>query len=91
MKMQFTRWTINPKDRRPVSVEPTRVDVIEHYQDAVSQDDSEKYRRVQIATWWGEEGHDGVPAATKIIMQNKQEYLVQGTVPEVTDKLNGKR
>ena len=28
------------------------------------------------------------PAASKIVMRGKQEYIVQGTVEEVTDKLN---
>lgn len=29
-----------------------------------------------------------VPAATRIVMKNKQEYLVQGTLPEVVEALN---
>ena len=29
------------------------------------------------------------PAATRIIMKGKQEYLVQGTVEEIQAKLNG--
>ena len=85
MKVTFMRWVINSNDRRAISVEPTLVDVIEHYQDAVT--DREKYR-VQIAMWWGEEGHDHIPAGTRIIMRNKQEYIVQGTVEEVTYALN---
>lgn len=33
---------------------------------------------------WGEE----FPAATKIVMRNKQEFIVQGSFKEVKDKLN---
>lgn len=84
-KVTFTRWVIAREQRRPISVEPSRVDVIEHYQDAVT--DSETHR-VPIAIWWGEEGHDSIPAATRIIMHNKQEFFVQGSVEEVTAAIN---
>jgi hypothetical protein len=86
-KVQFTRWSVNREHRNALSIEPSRVDVVEHYQDAVT--DVEKYK-VQIAVWWGEDGHDGIPAASKIIMQGKQEFIVHGTVEEVTAALNGK-
>ena len=91
MKVQFKRWALEAKDRRPLSIEPSRVDVIEHYQDRIELPvNSDKNRRLmQFVIWWGEDGHDHIPAATRIIMHNKQEYLVQGTVPEITDALNG--
>jgi hypothetical protein len=84
-KVTFQRWMLDRNGRRPISVEPSRVDVIEHYQDACT--DTERYR-IQIATWWNEEGHDHIPAATRIIMQGKQEFFVQGTVEEVTKAIN---
>jgi hypothetical protein len=89
MKITFTKWNIDSSRRKPVAVEPTRVDVIEHYQDAHG-DDGDKATKIRIAIWWGEDGHDHVPAATRIIMQNKQEFLVQGTVEEVTKAINQK-
>ena len=76
MQVTFTRWCMEAKGRTPVSVNPARVDCVEHFSDAYPP------------RW---EGEDPFPACTKIIMQGKQEYMVQGTVPEVTDKLNGKR
>jgi len=91
-KVLFMRWAIDGTKRRPIAVDPKRVDVIEHYQDEFG---GEKYAP-QVNMWWDQNQNDparqtSVPACTKIIMQGKQEYMVQGTVPEVTDKLNGKR
>ena len=73
MQIMFTRWMLDPKGRTPVSVDPTRVDCTEHFGDAFTH----------AAT--GEE----YPAATRIVMKGKQEYLVQGAVAEVVAKLNG--
>ena len=87
-KITFMKWIVAKEQRRPISVEPSRVDVIEHYQDATAAADADKYK-MQIAMWWGEDGHDHIPAATKIIMQGKQEYIVQGTVEDVTKAING--
>lgn len=87
MKVTFMRWTMKREDRRPISIEPSRVDVIEHYCDSYGTKGSP-----QVAIWWDCEltgpEHDSVPAATRIIMRNKQEYLVQGGVEEITDALN---
>jgi hypothetical protein len=85
-KVKFTRWSVSRDKRNSVAVDPSRVDVVEHFQDAVT--DNEKYQ-IQIAVWWGEDGHDHIPAASRIIMQGRQEYLVNGTVEEVTAALNG--
>jgi hypothetical protein len=74
MQIQFTRWSVKPSDRTPVSVDPKRVDCVEHFCDA------------HPPRWDG----DDMPttAATRIIMRNKQEYLVQGTHAEVVNHLN---
>lgn len=71
-KVQFTRWSLNAESRTPVSIEAARVDCVEFFSDP----------HTRSAT--GEQ----FPAATRIIMQGKQEYLVQGTVAEVTKQLN---
>ena len=89
-KVTFQRWVIDRNGRRPVSFEPSRVDVIEHYQDACIDD--VKYRP-QINMWWDQDDKDpnrrtSIPAATRIIMQGKQEFFVQGTVEEVTKAIN---
>ena len=75
MKVSFVRWCVDGNGRTPVAVEPSRVDCIE---------------------WFGDFHRSSHPdviedqlAATKIIMQGKQEYIVQGTVEEVTNALNG--
>jgi len=88
MKVTFTRWMIDQKGRKPVSVEPSRVDVIEHSGDAYG-----KRGEPHVRLWWNEDVrtapvHDQIPACTRIVMQGKQEYLVQGTVEEVTAKIN---
>jgi hypothetical protein len=80
MKIMFKRWSLDPKGRTTVAVESKRVDCVEHLGDA--------YGGERVAMWWQDDRHDQVPAASKIIMQGKQEYLVQGTVEEVTDLLN---
>jgi hypothetical protein len=88
-KVTFQRWAIDKNGRHPISVEPSRVDVIEYYQDKCA--DTTKYGP-QIAVWWDEDVrfpvHNYIPAATKIIMQGKQEFFVQGTVEEVTKAIN---
>ena len=71
MQIIFTRWCLTPSDRTPVSVDPTRVDVTEHY-----------------SLGFTSYGVD-YPAATKIIMRNKQEYLVEGALVDVVKQLNG--
>jgi hypothetical protein len=76
MKVMFTKWVIDEKGRRPVAVEPSRVDVVEHYSDSYGEPHQREY-------WWGEPTDKPIPAAARIIMQGKQEYLVQGTVAEV--------
>jgi hypothetical protein len=73
MQIQFMRWCVDQKGRTPVSVDPTRVDCTEHFQDAFKASYGEEF-----------------PAATKIIMKGKQEYLVQGTLEETVSKLNSK-
>ena len=49
--------------------------------------------RVDCVEWFGDAFHaatgEDYPAAAKIIMQGKQEYVVQGTVAAVTALLNG--
>lgn len=45
--------------------------------------DAIEYYGDAFATSWGE----NYPAATRIIMKGKQEYIVQGTVEEVRAKL----
>ena len=73
-QVTFTRWCIDPKGRSQVSVDPTRVDCTEHFCDT------------HAPRWLG----DDYPtcAATRVIMRNKQEYLVQGTLTEVVNLLN---
>lgn len=68
----FTRWCVQPEGRTPVAVNPERVDCVEWYGDAFKG-----------MAGFGED----YPAATKIIMRGKQEYIVQGSVAEVTDML----
>jgi len=90
-KVTFTRWILNHEQRRPISVEPSRVDVVEHFDDARGTKG-----HPSVMLWWNEDVnnpvHDTIPAASRIVMQGKQEYLVQGTVEEVTAALNaGKR
>ena len=75
MKVMFTRWCLDEKGRTPVSVEPARVDCVEEFSPAFTH----------AAT------SEKFPAASKVIMQGKQEYLVQGSVAEVTAKINGER
>lgn len=72
MQVKYTRWSLTPKDRTEVTVNPKRVDCVEFYMDAIpATGDREAY-----------------PACSKIIMAGKQEYLVQGTVDEVKQQLN---
>ncbi len=77
MQVMFTRWSVKPQDRTPVSVDPKRVDSTEHFCDARQSrfdgDDDSIYP---------------MTAATKIVMKNKQEYLVQGTLADVVNTLN---
>ena len=86
MQVMFTTWAIDPHSRWLITLDPFRVDATERYQDEVR--DADKYK-IQIAIWWGEAGHDRIPACTKIIMKSKQVYLVQGSVVEVNDRLKG--
>ena len=77
MQITFTRWCVDPKGRTPVSVDPTRVESTELFSDA------------RQARWEGDD--DSIYpmcAATRIIMRNKTEYLVQGDHASVTAKLN---
>jgi hypothetical protein len=72
MKVQFVKWCMTAKDRTPIAVEPSRVDCIEWFSDAFNH---------------GGTG-ETFPPATKIIMQGKQEFIVQGDVVAVTRALN---
>jgi len=72
MKVMFHKWCVDATGRFPVAVEPKRVDSVVWYSDAFKH----------AATG------ENFPAASNIIMQGKQEYLVQGTVAEITDALN---
>ena len=73
MKILFTRWNLDPAGRTPVAIEPKRVDCLELFSPACTH----------AATG------EAFPPATQIIMQGKQEYIVQGSVESVTDRLNG--
>ena len=79
--VEFTRWMIDPKGRTPVAVQPARVDCVEHFSDAYGEAHQREY-------WWGEPTDKPIPACAKIIMQGKQEYLVQGTAAEIKEALN---
>lgn len=68
MKVSFTRWCLDPKGRTTVTVESKRVDCVEHFGEAFHAAATSEY----------------FPACSKIIMQGKQEYLVQGSVEAVT-------
>lgn len=72
MQIQFTRWCVDPKGRTEVSVDPTRVDATEHFSLPFTHGGT----------------REKFPAATKIIMKNKQEYVVQGDVTEVVNRIN---
>jgi hypothetical protein len=74
MQVMFQRWCVDPKGRTLISVDPKRVDCTEHYSDA--------FRASPGPT------EEDFPPATRIIMKGKQEYLVQGSLPNVVDKLN---
>jgi hypothetical protein len=69
----FTRWCLDPKGRTPVSVDPARVDCTEHYGDAFQAPYADG---------------EAFPAATRVIMKGKQEYVVQGALADVVARLN---
>jgi hypothetical protein len=71
MQVPFMRWCLDPKGRTQVSVNPTRVDCVEHFSEAFKAATGEEF-----------------PAASKIIMKGKQEYLVQGALDDVIEQLN---
>ncbi len=70
-QVQFIRWCVDAKGRTPISVEPSRVDCTEWFTDAFKHGGTDEQ----------------FPAATKIIMKGKQEYVVQGTVQDVVSAL----
>lgn len=72
MQVPFMRWCLDQKGRTPVSVDPARVDCTEWFGPAFTHAGTQ----------------EKFPAATKIIMKNKQEYVVQGEHDEVVSKLN---
>jgi hypothetical protein len=72
MQVQFTRWSLQYNDRKPVSINPLQVDATEHWCDAHA----------------GNDVTEAMPAATTIVMKNKQKYLVQGTLAKVVKLLN---
>jgi hypothetical protein len=72
MLVSFTRWCLEAAERVPVAVDPKRVDCVEFFSGEMKN------------TAYGED----FPAATKIIMKGKQEYIVQGSVAEVVFQLN---
>jgi hypothetical protein len=72
MQIAFLRWCMDPKGRTPVSVDPTVVACTEHLGDAFHH------------AVTGE----NFPVATKIILKNKKEYVVQGALVDVVTKLN---
>lgn len=85
MQVMFTRWAASPEGRTPVAVNPKRVDCIEFISAASP---------VRAAVWTGDPSHGfdamiEAPAATRIIMQGKQEFWVQGSVADVQAALNG--
>jgi hypothetical protein len=67
---------MDPKGRTLISVDPCRVDSVEFYGPAFK------------ATY---DGGEDFPAASRIIMKGKQEYVVQGDVDVVTCLLNAAR
>jgi hypothetical protein len=71
-QITFVRWCLDPQGRTPISVDPARVDCTEHYQDGMVH---------------GGTG-EAFPAATKLVMKGRQEYLVQGAHDEVVARLN---
>lgn len=80
----FTRWATDPASRTQVAVNPKRVDCVEFIYPAGP---------ARAAVWTNDAKYKfddviEVPAATRIVMQGKQEYWVQGTVAEVTARLN---
>jgi len=74
MQIMFTRWCVNEEGRTRVSINPERVDCIEHYSDAFKHGGT------------GEQ----FAACSRIIMKGKQEYLVQGTVEIVCALCNSR-
>lgn len=72
MQILFTKWCLDPKGRTDVTVEPKRVDCVEFYSEPFQAADNK----------------EDYPACSKIIMQNRLEYLVQGSVKEIQRKLN---
>lgn len=72
MQVQFKRWSLNPDSRTPISVNPERVDATETFGPAF------KHNATQ----------EEFPAATKVVMKNGTEYVVQGDVDWVTKQLN---
>jgi hypothetical protein len=69
----FTKWCLDPKGRTPVAVNPKRVDCVQFEMEAFPGIESSD--------------KEPYPAASRIIMQGKQEYLVMGTVEDVAAML----
>lgn len=84
MQIPFCRWCLDPKGRTPLSVNPARVDCVEHYSDGVGSNPAEITGELDYPHW----ERDSIPAASRIIMQGKQVYLVQGSVKEIVAYLN---
>jgi len=72
MQIAFLQWCLDPNGRTPISIDPTVVACTEHFGNA--------FRAVGT-------GED-FPAATRIILKNKREYIVQGVLVDVVTKLN---
>jgi hypothetical protein len=72
MQILFVRWCLDPAGRTPVAVNPARVDCLEQFGPAFRH---------------GATGEE-FPAATKVIMKGKQEYIVQGDVADVQARLH---
>lgn len=83
MQIPFCRWSLDPKGRTPLSVNPARVDCVEHYSDGVDAR-ANPTGSLDFPHW----ERDSIPAASRIIMQGKQVYLVQGSVKEIVAYLN---
>ena len=72
MRVIFNRWTLKAADTTPVTVNPKRVDCVEFLQGPSPAN----------------EMHAARPACSLIRMQNKLQYMVEGTVEEVSNALN---
>ena len=77
MQVSFTVWCVDATKRIKISVDPKRVDC------------TVEFCQARTPRWEGDD--DSIYplcAATRIVLKNKQEFLVQGTQEDIVNQLN---